>query len=261
MSYFMAEDFRNLVNKLNEYMITVDEDNDNAKKIAAADSEVTDDKPEDQELDDLLTTPAGIEKITGSLDIAKLAKILKFSGDQAKVLNSAIIALHSDPPHPTKEQALMLAEAFVRVLKLDTDATRQLTNMSKTIKEEGLDNEAELPNDVSMDDIQAVMKNAANASPVARMQITALVQHFIEGMKEKHADGGINHVMNYVAKIVSTALDGDKSSALDLLSEMVAHVEGDKHAINGDVFPLIVTDLILVIGELVQSSKIKSPSN
>lgn len=265
MSYYLAEDFRNLVNKLNEYLVTTNEetkdpaedDKDNVElgkdteKLPAADNEelAAADDEEPADIDDVLTTSK--DQITGTVNIAKLTKLIGFDKAQADLFKSAIVSYQTDPQHATPKQNEILAHAFVRTLQWDPEKHRQATTVTTGIHRNDVSEAAdEMPENVSISDLESLIKSVAKISPTARLQVTKLANHLIDGIKDKHKDGGIEHVMNFIAQAISAAQNGDQASALDAVLKMVTHVEGDDNAIDSDAFPNIVTDLILIIGEL-----------
>ena len=53
-----------------------------------------------------------------------------------------------------------------------------------------------------------------------------------------------------MADALNSSLNGDIAASLDKIAKLVAHVEGDDHAISSKVFPEIVVQMILLVGEL-----------
>jgi len=275
MTTFLAEDFRKLIDRLNEYITMVGED-DKDEQSPATDDQASDEKPSsdsptddattssdtdsndtEKDVDDLLTEPSGQEKIVGSIDIHRLTDLLELPKDQQIIFGSAIHALKQDEPHLNTPQAMALATAFVNMLKLSsTEKTAAATMMrpvsgisNVTEETEQKDQDAD---SVSIDDLQKSIKSAAESSPSAKLHAIKLVKSLMDGMKDRHLDGGIDHVMAGVADALDSARSGDHAESLKRIASLVAHVEGDGHAINIDSFPNLVVDLILLTGEISQ---------
>jgi|APCry1669189440_1035222.scaffolds.fasta_scaffold06639_3 hypothetical protein len=107
----------------------------------------------------------------------------------------------------------------------------------------------------SIDDVEKAITTASDASPVAKLQATKLVKHLIDGMSDKHKNGGISHVMSGIVDSITAAQNGQEAEALKHIASMVNHVEGDEHAIDGKVFPSIVVTLMLLVGDILQHNE------
>ena len=114
MTKFLAEDFRSLLNKLDEYIVVTEKEPVPSTDDNAVDDTDTDDEP----VDDMLTAPAGLEKVAKHINANELIKILKFPKDSPEAANfrSAINALKAEHPKLTSAHALALATAFDHLL-------------------------------------------------------------------------------------------------------------------------------------------------
>lgn len=263
MNTFLAEDFRKLVDRLNEYIIAVDEDDkkktsDDLDKIGDGDAEETPDDPDmdaddadaepEKDVDDLLTAPASVKKLVGSIDIAKMSDILSMSEKQRSVFSSAIQALKQGDA-PNHQQTVAIATAFINMLTLAGDDKTKIATMIRPITAIN-EKTKEMAPAGGIDELEKVIKDAAETAPTAKLHAIKLVKSLSAGMKDRHADGGIDHVMAGVTDAINLAKDGNHAASLKRISDLVAHVEGDDHAINVSSFPELVVDLILLTGEI-----------
>jgi len=241
MAQYMAEDFRNLVNKLEEYMLFAEE----GESVPNTSS---------QSVDKLLTAPAGLQKVASNLDVGALIQILTIPGNMRSDFKAAITALESGTPTLTTAQSLALATAFNHLLALNVAGKGQAINDIKTVgtppvSEAVADIDNSLP---SIDTLNDAITLASDTSPVAKLQATILVKYLTAGIHGKHEAGGVSHVLSGIINAINTAKLGKKNDALTCIASMVNHVEGDDHAIDSDIFPKIVVSLMLLVGDILQ---------
>jgi len=245
MAQYTAEDFRNLVNKLDEYMIVVDEADDS---VPGSDS---------QPIDKLLTKPAGLQKVAGRLDVDRLINLLNIPYNLQNDFKSAISILHDDNPTLNQGQTLALVTAFDHMLAARSNGKEQVLNKIDSVSTAEVTEAADdvdAPN-TDIHSVEAAIKLASNASPVAKLQATKLVKHLTDGIADKHINGGISHVMSGIVAAIESAKNGSESDALKHISRMVNYVEGDNHAVSARSFPHIVVNLMLLVGDLLQHTE------
>ena len=107
---------------------------------------------------------------------------------------------------------------------------------------------------VDIKDIEECLKDIGKLSPVARLQTIKLIKHLIIGMKDKERDSGIKNLFYWIVESLNDAKNGKQLHALKKVSSLVNHIEGDKEAIDENIFPHIVIDIILLIGELAHKA-------
>jgi hypothetical protein len=245
MSQYTAADFRILANKLNEYTFNEDADDDSAPQ------------GDNQPIDKMLTKPAGIQKITGSLDVDALVNKLNIPSNLQNDFKSAVSSLQDDNPTLNANQAMALATAFDHILA-DNSAEKNsvvsdLNNVSAAEVTEG-DDDIDNRN-INIESVIKSIKSASNVSPVAKLQAVKLVDHLTKGVHGKHKNGGISHVLSGIVTAITSAQQGNESDALKHIASMVNHTEGDKHAIDSKEFPNIVVTLMLLVGDLLQHTE------
>jgi hypothetical protein len=240
MTQFTAENFRVIVDKLNEYMFAVTEDDSVPSNVS-------------QPVSTLLTKPADIKKISGSLDVDALISMLEIPNDMQSNFKSALTALQEDNPTLSPGQALALATAFDHLLSSSSIQKAQTLGKIKTV---GAANVSETKEDtskhVTIDDVIKCVQGASEASPVAKLQTTKLVTYLGNGIKNRNVDGGMRHVMTGVVDAINAAQSGKETDALKHISSMVNHVEGDKHAFDSEIFPNLIVSLMLLVGDILQ---------
>jgi hypothetical protein len=241
MAHFTAEDFRSMVNRLNEY----------AGLISEEDS-VPDDNSEP--VTNMLTKPAGLQKISGSLDTDALITILEIPSNLQSDFKSAITALQDDNPQLSPGQALALATAFDHLLRVSPNAKAQTLGKIRAVGAPSVTESKEdvTSADTGIDKVVKTIQMASDVSPVSKLQATKLVKYLLNGIKDRHPDGGMNHVMSGIVSAIESAKSGNESEALKHISSMVNHVEGDRHAIDTAALPNIVVCLMLLIGDMLQ---------
>lgn len=115
MASFLAEDIRNILNKLDEYITNLDEAGDDKPG-----KEKTDNKPSDdvqgEPVDSTLTKPAGLEKVAGSINVQALVDLLEIPEEEVSHFKAAINALRQEDPKLTTAQAHALAIAFNHII-------------------------------------------------------------------------------------------------------------------------------------------------
>ena len=263
MTDYLAEDFRKIVNKLNEYMLMTTESDpeDDISQDANTDSsddtsdDTSDDASQDGEsTDELLTTDSNDDKLTGNIDTAALIKLLDIPTDQQRQFQQAVALLKNENPALTTEQANIITSAFKKLLTLASDkkaAFHQITKPVAVVKE---NENADLPTG-DLKNLVSCISNIAKSSPTARLHAIKAIQHLSSGMKDRNKDGGIKDVIENVVDILNLAKIGKEVSALKGIAKMVNRLEGDEHAMDGTSFPQLVTELILLVGEVLQQSK------
>ena len=234
MAHHTAEDFRKLVNTLNEYMTSVTEDDS-----------VPDETSEP--IDKMMTTPAGAEKVSGELDTQSLIKTLNIPSNLQSDFKSAIEKLQSSNPQFDPGQALAIATAFANISKPGANPN------GITEGESSEDDSDATP--VDMDTVQKTLLSASESSPVAKLQATKLVKHITDGIRDRSKNGGGKHIMNGVVAALEAAENGNEAQALQHIHSMVNRVEGDTQAADADAFPKIVVSLMLLAGDLLQRNK------
>ena len=239
MVQYTAEDFRKLVNKLNEYTVFVSEEDS-----------VPDDTTEP--VDNLMKDPAGAEKVSSGLDADSLIPTLKIPANLQTDFKNAITALQGPNPHFTPGQALAIATAFSNLSGTDAAHAGQHANNSSSVTEAEEPSDEVAGHNTDIDAVQKIIQTAGEVSPVAKLQAIKLVRHIIDGIGDRHKDGGIGHIMTGVVAALESAKIGKEADALKHIYKMVNHVEGDEQAIDGESFPKIVVSLLLLAGDLLQ---------
>lgn len=127
MTSFIAEDMRKILNKLSEA--------DASKTDDKADAETNKDNNLPDSVDDVLSAPAGLEKIVGNLNVQALMDVLEIPKDTAQATNfkSAINALKQEEPILTTPQAMALAMAFDHILTTTSADRGKITTMLKPV--------------------------------------------------------------------------------------------------------------------------------
>lgn len=244
MLHYTAEDFRNLVNTLEEYIQAVGED----ESLPSDNS---------QPVNTMLTRPAGLQKVAGSLDVNKLISLLNIPANLQSDFKTAITTLQDDNPQLSPGQSLALATAFDHMLALNLTGKGEAMTDIKTVGSPGVSESSEDVKNKSLNinTLEQSIKDASNCSPVAKLQSTKLVKHLTDGMAGRTTSGGIDNIITGIISAISAAKSGKESDALKYIASMVNHTEGDEHAINGDVFPNIVVSLMLLVGDILQHSE------
>lgn len=261
MTTFLAEDFRKLVDKLNEYITVIgeeekpdqpDDENGDSEKDPAQDADSPDEVSPEKDVDDLLTKPAGAEKLIGTINVPRLAEILSIPEEQIYAFSSGLQVLKQEQPQLNPQQAMAFATAFTNMLKLSGDEkTKVATVMRPVTAMDPINEDAdESEQNGNIDDLEKVIKDAAETAPTAKLHAIKLVKGLLAGIKDRHADGGASHVVAGITDAINLAKNGDHAASLKRISDLVSHVEGDDHAINVNSFPELIVDLILLTGEM-----------
>jgi hypothetical protein len=131
MTSFIAEDIRKMLNKLSEADANKPADETGTDSDVAADKE---DAPPNS-VDDVLSEPAGLEKIVGNLNVQALMDILEIPKDTTQATNfkSAINALKQEDPILTTPQAMALAMAFDHILTTTSTDRGKISAMLKPV--------------------------------------------------------------------------------------------------------------------------------
>ena len=120
MANFLAEDIRNILNKLDEYITNLDEAGKDEVPAAGKidDAAPAEENPDDQgePVDSTLTKPAGLEKVAGSINVQALVDLLEIPEDEVVHFKGAISALRHEDPKLTTAQAHAIAIAFNRII-------------------------------------------------------------------------------------------------------------------------------------------------
>ena len=243
MAGFIAEDFRSLVDKLNEFMTTLPEEE--KEEPTSDEPDDTKDENEPDDINDLLTKPAGLEKLVNNINTDELIKKLSIPDDQISSFKSGINALKQDKPKLSSNQAMAFAIAFDHALNLDNPARFDLA-------------EAEIDDDIdeiSMDDLIKIITEIAEKSPTARLHSIKIIKNLVKGMKGKQIEGGVVDVIGLIATSLEEAESGNLSTAMENISKMVSKVEGDDHALDGDAFAHMTVQLILLVSELSKTAE------
>lgn len=251
MAGFVAEDFRSLVDKLNEFMTILPEEDKKSTDDSSADDSAVDDNDEasPEDIDDLLTKPAGLEKLVNNINPDKLIKMLSIPDDKVSSFKSGINMLKQDKPRLSADQAMAFAIAFDHALNLDDADVFSIEESDESIDDE-IDAET-----ISMDDLVKLITEIAEKSPTVRLHSIKIIKNLVKGMKGKQIEGGINNVITLMAASLEAANAGKLGNSLENISKMVSRVEGDDHALDGDAFAHMVVELLLLVDELSKTSK------
>jgi len=245
MYYSSGEALRNLISIINKLSVSEGEETSTTEPAQTPPT-----------VNSLLTKPAGLEKIAGSLDAASLVKMLDIPQNQVNDFNTAINALRDDEPQLTNKQALALATAFDHVLRASgqgkTDILNKMRSVGAPITENG---EEQIGPEVKIDDVVKIIQDSSEISPVAKLQSTNLVKKLTQGIAEKKRSGGVSHILDGVSESLTAANSGDETAALKSISSMVNKVEGDELAFDQSQFPQIVVTLMLLVGDILQHAK------
>jgi len=294
MAEFLAEDFRKIVDKLNEYMLLVGEadekpaeDDVDADPLAndTAGTDRTDDKSstdpdtesdadrtddaanddgkdsdtdnEGESTDDLLTEPSKMGKLISHISAQRLADAIGIPAKKQPLFRSAFSMLANDQEVLPMSTAMSIVDAFRRVITLPEDKIAKYSQAIKPNDEIGM-TESAGDHEIStatIDDVAKCIKNIAKIGPVAQLHAVKLIDDLKSGIHDRHADGGIEHVMGGIVDILKLAQEGNDAQALKAVATLVNHIEGDDHAIDSDSFPKLVVDLILLVGAASQTKK------
>ena len=243
MNRSSAEAFRNLVNTINQL------------SVRESDTTVATPQQKPASVHNLLTNPAGLEKIAGSLDSGSLVKMLDIPQNQVSDFNQAINALRDDEPTLTTKQAMALATAFDHLLHSSGQGKANVLNKLKTVGAPVTEEQATPESQVSIDDVVKTIQDCSEVSPVSKLQSTHLVKKLTQGITEKKRSGGVSHILSGVSDALNAAKAGDEKTALKSISSMVNKVEGDEMAFDQTQFPQIVVTLMLLVGDILQHSE------
>jgi len=146
----LTEDIRSILNKLDEYITLVqeedkDKEGDAAAEVGAGDDEklATDDAAQDDKVDDMLTQPAGLQKIAGNINVQALVDMLDIPEEHVNAFKSAMATLRHDDPKPNRDQLLAIAIAFDHMLALGSSEKSKVAaamQPAKGVREELDDN-------------------------------------------------------------------------------------------------------------------------
>lgn len=121
MSNKSSEEIRNIIKLLES--VSIDEKiADKAKKDS-----------KDKDIEDVLTKPAGLEKIVGNINLKALIDLLELPKQQQSAFRSGIMALKADEPKLTTQQALAIATAFDHMLTRYGKAKTKLSTLLKPV--------------------------------------------------------------------------------------------------------------------------------
>lgn len=116
-----SEEIRNIIKLLES--VSIDEKiADKAKKDS-----------KDKDIEDVLTKPAGLEKIVGNINLKALIDLLELPKQQQSAFRSGIMALKADEPKLTTQQALAIATAFDHMLTRYGKAKTKLSTLLKPV--------------------------------------------------------------------------------------------------------------------------------
>jgi len=115
MTRFLAEDMRKILNKLDEYITDLDEAGDDKPGTKRTD-DIQSDGTQGEPVDGILTKPAGLEKIVGSINVQALIELLEIPEEEVAHFKAAINSLRQEDPKLTTAQAHALAVAFNHIL-------------------------------------------------------------------------------------------------------------------------------------------------
>ena len=104
----LSENMRLLSNKIDEYLNSIEENSEIAKKAP-------DGSESDVSLDSMLTSQADASKVAGTINIQKLVQSLGLPGDKAEMFKGAIAALQKNPPQLDSQQASVLLLGFQKM--------------------------------------------------------------------------------------------------------------------------------------------------
>jgi hypothetical protein len=141
MVSFLAEDIRNILNKLDEYITNLDEAGDDKPEAGKTEDGKSDDT-QGEPVDATLTKPAGLEKIAGSINVQALVELLEIPEEEVAHFKAAIDALRQEDPTLTTAQAHALAIAFNHIITHRKDSKGKIFGVLRSTEkgvEEDLD--------------------------------------------------------------------------------------------------------------------------
>lgn len=154
MKPILAEDMRAILDRLDEYLVELGEDEKNKKENPEpekgaeepAEKDPSDDKPEDDKepskekrVGDVLKRPAGLKKLVGSLNVQALVDFLEIPKEYHSTFRSAINVLRSESRVLSSSQSLALAIAFANALEIFQAKLPHVTSHGSRHMEEELD--------------------------------------------------------------------------------------------------------------------------
>lgn len=131
MTKILSEDIRDILNKLDEYITSVNEEDKKQDDVAGTGSNADDDKNDDSDetVDTVLTKSADLKKIIGNLNSDTLSSVLDIPRDQVSDFKSALTMLGNDEPHLNSNQAMAIVTGFKNVLTRDYSDRAKLSGM------------------------------------------------------------------------------------------------------------------------------------
>ena len=135
---------------------------------------------------------------------------------------------------------------------------RSLVNKINNFVVEGEDSDDETESKIStvdFDDISKVINAVSETSPMAKVHTIKLLTLITNGIKDKPAHGGMENVIATITDVLTVALDDGIDSGMTEIVKLVSMIEGDETAINQEIFPQIIVELILLCGEIAKSTK------
>jgi hypothetical protein len=144
MAIPLSEDIRSILNKLEEYITVVHEEDKEKEGDAAVDSAGDDtetrnsddsDAPaQDDKVDDMLTQPAGLQKVAGNINVQALINMLGMPEENANAFKSAMAVLRHDDPKLNHDQLLAIAVAFDHMLTLGSSEKSKIASVMQPAK-------------------------------------------------------------------------------------------------------------------------------
>lgn len=283
MAVFRAEDIRNILDKLDEYVTSadiadaevieavapaVDTDFQPARngKIAALaidkddtdDADDTDDQKDGESIDDVLTKPAGLEKVVGNINPEHMMSLFGIPEDKAMLFRSAVAGLRKDPPKINNDQGMLLATAFDHMLVHGLDKKTDFDNMLRqargTIHEEAGRYNPNFTDAVGAKELGRMMHQAAQMGPGVDAAARSLADVIKAGQEGRNLDDGVEGVYNAVVFAIKLAQGGDRSSLLHMLDDFESKYEGDHYAFDPDKWPALMSGLKKLGREILASA-------
>jgi len=283
MAVFRAEDIRSILDRLDEYVTTMSEndgdiietaveeasddthalDEDAPVAAGSKNDDSEDEKTDDdgESIDDVLTKPAGLEKVVGNLNPEHMMTLFGIPDDKAILFKSGLAGLKKDVPDISNDQAKVLVGAFAHMLNKGYDQRADLENTLRQAK--GSMNEAagaynpNFTDAVGAKELGRVMHQAAQMGPNVDAAARTLADTIKAGQQGRNLDDGVEGVYNAVVFAIKLASNGDRSSLLHMLDDFESKYEGDHYAFDPEKWPALVSGIKKLGREILASAQKK----
>jgi hypothetical protein len=261
MMAFEADDFRRILTKLNEYMVAIAEDPATNEPDQDIDTQTSTskekDKKDDLSVDDVMTKPAGADKIIGSINADNLSTTLGIPEDRRSDFKSGLAALAKDSPSLSTSQAMALAIGFSKMLTLDTQRRVRVGSMIQPVSE---DYDQKFDQKVSAPKLIASLRAAGKSGSATKSAASKLIATLIAGGRDRRLNAGLQGIFNAVGYLLDIGKSGDRGEMLYMLDDFENKYEGDDHAFDQTLFPEFLIDMRR-LGRLLLDTSEKSSSN